>query len=466
MKLFPSRPRLPAKHAFTLLEVLAAIALTVIMLAFVQKVTINILKLWNGSIGALTAENQASLVMDVMTQDIRGAVMKRDGGGWFVATVQGNQNGPGDTLNQLPGASWTSTYSNGVVKPTNEQPGGAGSSLSLFPSISGLEQVPGNGGNYVVPSSAADSANQFSANRVPDLRLCRFGQAGVFLRFFSKVPDLNGDLKNNDNEIKNTSGVLRAVSYQLVRMKPTFSSEDYRYQFYRSSVRPFIGTEGAGNSNAATNSTFGIGYDLLGNTEYYNKNGGNAVNLNDAGNIRQPNIQQLLANNVIDFGLRVWGRALDPTGTGKYMDVLLFPVSNTNLGFAITSADGTSTLYNNTTYFGNNHVTAPMLANQSVIGVGNKRTLEKLPAGWTSNSMTYGYTVSQSGQVLRVTPAYVDIFLRILDDVGVQRIDLIEKGLLVAPVSDQLTPQMFWWQTAIAHSRVFIRRVEFMSVPL
>jgi hypothetical protein len=305
------------------------------------------------------------------------------------------------------------------------------------------------GPDYVVPTSYANSLTQV----VPPIGNYRFGQAGMWLRFFANVRS------TNDYDVANGS-VLRAVSYQINRIQLNASgSAPFHYELFRSEARPYFTTN---TGNAQTLSVFGSGYDLM--AAVYN----NPANSNLATNIslaevpvlRTPAIQQLLGNDVIDFGIRVWARVADPAkgggiGVGKDMFVLQFPNSSHNLGYAVTTVDGSGTVYSANNYGAGSPVYTDLVGNPLT-------TVGATPAGggWTgsADNLSYGFSVKAGdGTILQATPVFVDVFLRILDSDGVKLISNIETGLVTIPPNG--VPGEFWWRAAIAHSRVFVRRV-------
>ena len=456
----PARPsasflRRPA--AFTLVELLVAMSITVVMVALVIQITDNVLRVWTKETGALETENQAALIFDLLTKDLRGAVMKRDGRVWLAATIQDDQAAAGDagiTLTSAAGApgatieSWTAGA--GVAKPGQASSGTTSSSLN----------IPA----YTPPTSATatlTSGNMVSLNSpsAPAPSSYRFGQAGVWLRFFTTQPDnaLPANAVVGPPNAQNES-VPRAVGYQIARIQLT-ATGGYHYYLFRSTVRPYASAIDSNVTNVTrsqTMSTFGAGYDF-----FYQFTGGvhtattasfsgatsGGTSLGDPGNIRRPNIQQVLGNNVVDFGVRFWGLAYDTSH--NQMPVLLFPVSNTNRGFAASTEDGFS----------------------RTVGPNNQPISAIVPPtnySGSANSMTYAFAYRKGGGAgtpdTPCTPAYCDVFLRLLDDEGARLINLIEGGQLTAPIG--VTPANFWWQTAEQHSQVYTRRIELLASPM
>jgi hypothetical protein len=124
----------------------------------------------------------------------------------------------------------------------------------------------------------------------------------------------------------------------------------------------------------------------------------------------------VLANNVIDFGVRIYTR----DSAGVLSTVPAFPkaISGTvyTTGFAATTS---------TTVF---------------------------PAGGAVAATDIAY----SGNPGVGFPAVVEVFLRVLTDEGVNQIALFEN-----PPSGYVTPAgTTWWDIALKHSKVFTRRIE------
>jgi len=131
----------------------------------------------------------------------------------------------------------------------------------------------------------------------------RFGVAGVWLRFIATAP--GADYRQGD------PAVPVAVAYQIIRRTPTPSGESCHYLLYRSAVTP--------------SGTFAAGYDLSAPVYAVHSSEGGT-----AGSLASPGVQQVIADNVIDFGVRLYSYAPDPA-TGEPKLVQIFPVDAADL---------------------------------------------------------------------------------------------------------------------------------------
>ena len=73
------------KHqsAFTLIEIMVATVVMVILTGLVIQITSEVLKVWNRSSGKLTANAEARIVMDLLTQDLEAAVFRNNNMTWL-----------------------------------------------------------------------------------------------------------------------------------------------------------------------------------------------------------------------------------------------------------------------------------------------------------------------------------------------------------------------------------------------
>ena len=204
----------------------------------------------------------------------------------------------------------------------------------------------------------------------------RFGWGGVWLRFFT------------------SNGGTRAVSYKIVRRTPTTNTGpgQARYYLYRGHVR--------------AERTFQAGYDLTAPAYNPGFSPGGPVRVGDAAEIQRPRRDSLLANHVVDFGVRLYWLA--PSGDGRLEDVRIFPLSGTQ-----------------------NHRAPPLPGAPAV-----------------PFDLTEARSLSPNAATNRV-PDFAVIVLRVLTDEGAQRLADFENGLIEGD----------WWDIVEAHSKVFTRRV-------
>ena len=367
--------------AFTLVELMVALVVAGALLALISAITIQAASVWQRLSGRMATRAQADLIFDRIAQDIEGAILRRDGNVWMAATFQSApQIGRGDAA--LSDATWE-----GRTKPAFEALNDASSSYHL----------PAGG-------------QPFSKSR--------FGQAGVWFRLFTTQPDAQSSLHN--------LSAPRAVGYQLVRRRltasataPTDSYTPIRYLLYRSSARP-------GNDDwDDPDSTFGVGYDLFSSSAPPSYNRGDAGRIDDVGNIRTPRrYEQVLGNNVIDFGVRCWVR---DEATGKLVQrfPMRMPERVPVRGFAATVRDGRL----------RPAAIPPTVGTEPSIG---------------ADDMAYGF------------PVRIDVMVRILTDEGARLIEAFESGRVVrAPGFED--DGAYWWSLAGKHSHVYVSHIQVLS---
>ena len=369
------------RAAFTLIELMVAIGVTALLVSLMLTITINVMGGWNKSSGSLTSGNQARLVLDMISRDLQGVVIKKDSNVWFAATIQQSQTGTGDA--QVAGAVWN---------PTNPKP-----SVALLNATAAQIADPSslNTQSLVIP--LANSTN------FPSVESYRFGQGGVWLRFLTSITDTNAD--------STTISAPRAVSYQIVRLPVVANSTvEFRYTLFRSEV------------NSAN--TFTNGFNLF-NAVYDNPPTAAPAAVTDPGILRRPEITTpnrglVLANNVIDFGVRIYTR----DSAGVLSTVPAFPYASSGTVYTKGFAATTSTTV--------------------------------LPDSIPSGGLTAA-NIAYSGTPTVGFPAVVEVFIRVLTDEGVMQIDNFESGL---------TTGTTWWDIALKNSKVFTRRIEIKSTPL
>lgn len=197
-----------------------------------------------------------------------------------------------------------------------------------------------------------------------------FGQAGVWLRFIASIPGTNTGTDLS---------APRAVSYQIKRRSVSGASAEQGYMLYRSEV--------------SSADTFNNGYNLYNNV-YYN------------GLLKDPGATDVIANNVVDFGIR----CLKRNAAGQL--VLIFP----------DSVDGSPT--------------ASFAA--------------------TSDTAKVGQGAAEAAPV-RDFPSVVEIYVRILTEEGAQLAANLEANVITTPTWDDIVSQ---------HSRVYTRRIEIKGTSL
>lgn len=306
------------RTGFTLIELLVAVGVTALMVSLMLTIVVNVMGGWNRSSGSLTSGNQARTVLDILSRDLQSAILKRNGDVWLAATIQTSGTG----------FDWA-----GSDKPATVE----------------IPTIPAVGDP--LPSLEEDY---------------KFGQAGVWLRFFATIPGSN---------VGADISAPRAISYQIIRRSVSGGSAEQSYMLHRSEATP--------------QATFTTGYNLY-NASYY------------SGDVRTPGVDSVIANNVVDFGVRCLKRS---TAGGPLE--LIFP-NSTTLSFAATS-DLTKT----------------------------------------------GSIAGENSPVINF-PDVVEVFVRVLTDEGAQQIANLEAGRITGD----------WWEIVNANSRVYSRRVEIKGTSL
>ncbi|MFQ3224869.1 MAG: prepilin-type N-terminal cleavage/methylation domain-containing protein [Lentimonas sp.] len=88
------KTRSAAKRAFTLIEIMVATVIMVVLVGLVIQITSEVLKVWTRSSGRLSANAEARIAMDLITQDLETAVFRNNGQQWL--RVQGPETTDGD----------------------------------------------------------------------------------------------------------------------------------------------------------------------------------------------------------------------------------------------------------------------------------------------------------------------------------------------------------------------------------
>lgn len=251
------------KSGFTIIELLVASAVTAILAGLMLTITMNVTNAWTRSSGTLSANSQAQMVLDTLAQDLQGAVHRNDGNVWLAVNItDGPRMTPQRVYNELEVRNWV------LTGPRSQQ---------LKPTFS-------------QNTRSFDLEDREFSN-------LRFGFSGAWLRFFT-IP--------SDSANPQTQAAVSAVSYQIVRRNVTGSTpgpgneSEIRYMLYRSMVAP--------------QNTFAAGYDFYPfratRNDYYIPP---ASPLYDErypppGTVIRPDNTRIMANNVIDFGVRLYAR--------------------------------------------------------------------------------------------------------------------------------------------------------------
>jgi prepilin-type N-terminal cleavage/methylation domain-containing protein len=365
----PGRPR-----GFTVIELLVAVGVTAILVALMVSISLNVLGAWNRSSGLLTTNGTARTVLDQLSQDLSSAVLRRDGNVWLAATIQRDPPGDGDADTDL--ADWGNS----------DKPSG---------------------------TTALGSLALGTTTVAPPINELRFGKAGVWLRFFTTPPAANG------GPLEQVSAP-RAVAYQIIRRDlGTAANPQFAYQLFRSEVRPYSDV-----AAEQPRSTFGFGYNLYSTApQSYNATNNPGADQR-AATIRNPRPEQLIGNDVIDFGLRLFER----NAAGALVEV--FPVNRRASPVGVVASVAT----------------AP-LAYAATTGGG------ELTDFGNPSATTRGF------------PVAAEILVRVLTPEGVRLIQAFEEGLTTRPPGFANDGE-YWWDIADKHSQVFTRYVEIKSRPL
>lgn len=253
--------RTNAHRGFTLLELLVAAAITVGIATLMLSVTMSLLKLWRNTQATQTQAAAARQVFALLEQDIQAAIHRPDGSRGLAMDIIDSPAG-------LTNHGW-------LLASARTKPADVGS-LRLWP-----DAAPG------------------AERRIAD---ARFGLSGCWLRLLTTNIEAGGTLPV-------------VVAYQIARRPVTgdpvpANRAPLRYALYRSAV-----------SNA---DTFAAGYDVAA-AAYASSDNSPFSALSsayrNARNVMNPSHANLLAPNVVDFGL--WFYARDPDGALR----MIFPTA-------------------------------------------------------------------------------------------------------------------------------------------
>jgi hypothetical protein len=198
---------------------------------------------------------------------------------------------------------------------------------------------------------------------------------------------------------------------------------------FRTQVRPSPFTGGAISS--VNRSTIGVGNNIVANEYQIATAAAGGGSAGDPGVIRRPNkFADLLAENVIDFGVRIYER------DAANNVVLVFPTDQTYLNATRAWC-----------YLATNP-NAPAASLPSPAAPFNVSTLAGVPKG-----------------ILRGKPVSIELFIRVLTAEGVRKIQALELGRVDISTDYPAGREgEYWWELAIQNSVTFTRRVDINAV--
>ena len=358
------------RGAFTVIELLVAAGITALIAGFIAVIVRNVSVVWTRAGNRLGTDAQARLVMDQLQVDLQGTLFRDDGNVWMAADVLGNTGN--STL-------WQTAARN--PKPT----GG----LSLDIPATRAELIPSERGK---------------------LENARYGTAGVWLRFFTTSRG------SNQATSPATISAPVAVGYQIIRRFTATNPANtmsLAYVLHRSEVRPATVNNRPGVFETGYNIT-AAAYTTSSSTTNTGAITGDPRSIQVPGNAR--NLDSMIADNVIDFGVRCYVRDAAVPGGLR----LIFPA---NANGALTNSP------------------QPLRA--------------QLPSSTPPTAPGYNARF--------LCPDVVDVMVRILTEEGAALIADIEsttpKVGTVPPQKYNNNAQEWWWGIARENSRVYTRRI-------
>ena len=242
-----ARSKKRGSAAFTLLELLVAVAITLVIAGLMLAVTTQVLNLWRRTQGAHLQAATARQVFDLLECDLTAALHRKDANRWLALDIL-------DSPAALTNHGWLAI---GAMKPAN------GGSLRPLP--------------------------EPDANGLRRLRDARFGFSGTWLRFVTTNVESGGSLP-------------AVVAYQVVRRPVTgdpvaANPAPVRYSLYRSVV--------------STAETFAQGYDVTAagyGSSNNTPSSALSTAFRLPRNVMNPSHANLLAVNVVDFGCWLYRR--------------------------------------------------------------------------------------------------------------------------------------------------------------
>jgi type II secretory pathway pseudopilin PulG len=243
-------------RAFTLLELLVALGLTALVVGLTLAVSERMLAAWSRQSDLIGCRAVARAIFDQLTRDLQSVRWGDDGRVWLAATILDGSDNSG---------IWKTA-------PREKPRGSAAGSLRLG---------------------------------APELRDDRFGQAGTWLRFFASGRGAVDDASSASDETALSMPV--AVAYQIIRHRVEGGGNvgESRYLLYRTEVRPAAWAGRPGTMEAGFD--FNPDESSSGYTRASPPNDGTQEG--DPFAISRPdNLAGVLAENVVDFGVRCYRR--------------------------------------------------------------------------------------------------------------------------------------------------------------
>ena len=251
----PSSPH--STPAFTLTEMLLAITLTAMMVAAIVDSVMRSSDFYQRHSGELDRAAAARQVLDTLTLDLSTAILRSgDDEIWMAAELLDDSSNSGRWM------------------PGGKPPRGA---LDLDPPQPKEEPEP--------PKSEGNRLH--SLPRLAPLPEYRFGQAGVWLRFFAMPEDRDGGVAYRGTQRQ--AGDINAMAYQLIRTGTAvggglIDNDRIRYQLFRTIVD--------------ADATFEQGYDITS----YKQGKGSSTRLGSVSTLRSPHPDTVLSDQVLDIG--------------------------------------------------------------------------------------------------------------------------------------------------------------------
>ncbi len=153
-----SRSKKP-RSAFTLIEIMVATVIMVVLVGLVIQITSEVLKVWNRSSGKLSANAEARIAMELITQDLETAVFRNNEMRWLEA----KQVNLGDPFS---GSNSFKTTELKLFSPALDRPSGPGDIcgisylLRYSDPISGAES--GNNRTFILYRNVIDPTTSFN----------------------------------------------------------------------------------------------------------------------------------------------------------------------------------------------------------------------------------------------------------------------------------------------------------------